>query len=239
MKAGFNSADPGNSVVKAADIALFAGLNEEECKLIDEASQTSSYERGDTVFNSGDPAEYFFVVQSGRMKVYFLQKDGREQILYIYGAGDFIGGLNLVQETDYIYTAETLEDTLIVRIAKNAFLSVLQSNLTVKEKVMDQLWMRLRWAEGLVGRLSMPEAENRVAQLLLDLIPEYGRQTARGIWLPLTLTQDEMGNFTGLTRETVTRQLRRLVKDGLIQMERGKGILLPDPAWLKDRINQV
>lgn len=218
---------------------LFGWLNDDERQRWSAGAAIDHYDRGDMVFRSGDAAEHFYLVLSGRMKIYFLQSDGREQILYIYGRGDFIGGLNLMEDTDFIYNARTLEATSVCRLSRSVFLELMAENARLNREVLRQLWIRLRWAEALVGRLSIADAGARMAKLLLDLIPLYGRETARGLWLPLTLTHDEMGGFTGLSRETVTRQLKRLADDQLIAMERGKGILLLDRQRLRRMVSDV
>lgn len=219
-----------------SDIKLFDLLSEDERARLAPALEFVDYERGDAVFKSGDTADHFCIVMRGRMKVYFLQPNGREQILYIYGPGDFIGGLNLIRSTNFSYNAETLEDCTICWLGRDLFMQVIAGNTAMVQTIMAKLWTRLRWAEALIARLSLGNAETRIAQLLLDLVPQFGVETPAGTALHLTLTHDELGGYAGMSRETVTRQLGKLADRGFIRMQKGKEILLLKPEALRELV---
>lgn len=167
------------------------------------------------------------------MKIFKYLSDGKEQILYIYGAGDFVGGFNLLKEDEYMYNAVALEDTIVSTLSKRNFDEIIIKNPTITLKVLEQAYERIRWAEDLVDRLSSTNTDSKVASLLLRLEEDFGTRKANEIILNLTINREEMGSYAGISRETMTRKLGSFKDLGIIDFEGNKIIIIKDEEKLK------
>ncbi len=170
------------------------------------------------------------------MKIYKYLSDGREQILYIYSAGDFVGAFNLLKEDEYKYNAEALEDTVISTLSKETFDEIAIKNPRITLKLLEKAYERIRWAEELVDRLSSGTADAKVAGLLLNLIDDFGIMTKDGIVLDLSINREEMGSYAGISRETMTRKLGLFKELGYIDFIGNKKILIIDEDKLREML---
>lgn len=192
------------------------------------------YKKGEHIFRTGNKADRLYIVCSGKMKIYKYLTDGREQILYIYSAGDFVGGFNLLKEDKYLYNAAALEDTTISTLTKHKFDEIAIKNPTILLKILEKAYERIRWAEGLVDRLAYNNADAKVAGLLLTLIEDFGSETDEGTLLELSINREEMGNYTGISRETMTRKLNAFRELGYVDFIGNKKILIIDREALEE-----
>lgn len=170
------------------------------------------------------------------MKIYKYLSDGREQILYIYSAGDFVGAFNLLKEDEYKYNAEALEDTVISTLSKDTFDEIAIKNPRITLKLLEKAYERIRWAEELVDRLSSGTADAKVAGLLLNLVDDFGMMTNDGIVLDLSINREEMGSYAGISRETMTRKLGLFKELGYIDFIGNKKILIIDEDKLREML---
>lgn len=218
------------------NIPLLSSLNREELDKISEGVTTKEYKKGEHVFKTGDKADRLYIVCSGKMKIYKYLSDGREQILYIYGSGDFVGAFNLLKEDEYKYNGEALEDTVISTLSKETFDKIAIRNPTITLKILEKAYERIRWAEGLVNILSAGNADAKVAGLLLNLIEEFGTKTQDGIELNLSINREEMGSYAGVSRETMTRKLVYFKELGYIDFHGNKKIIILNKAKLEEML---
>lgn len=218
------------------NIPLLSSLNDEESLKISEGVVTREFTKGEHIFRTGDRADKLYIVCSGKMKIYKYLSDGREQILYIYGAGDFVGGFNLLKEDEYKYNAEALEDTVVSTLSKKEFNSIILNNPTITLKVLEKAYERIRWAEDLVDRLSTISTDAKVASLLLRLEDDFGTRNGDEIILNLTINREEMGSYAGISRETMTRKLRLFKELGIIDFHGNKIIIIKDEHRLKEML---
>lgn len=201
---------------------------------ISEGVAFKDYKKGDHIFRTGHKADRLYIVCSGKMKIYKYLSDGREQILYIYSAGDFVGGFNLLKEDEYKYNAEALEDTTISTLTKKKFDEIAIKNPTITLKILEKAYERIRWAEELISRLSTSSADGKVAGLLLNLIRDFGTNTEEGIMLDLSINREEMGSYAGISRETMTRKLNLFKELGYVDFIGNKRILIINKEALEE-----
>lgn len=168
------------------------------------------------------------------MKIYKYLSDGREQILYIYSAGDFVGAFNLLKEDEFKYNAEAIEDVAISTLDKTTFNEIAIKNPNITLKILEKGYERIRWAEELVDRLSSANADAKVAGLLLDLIKDFGTKTREGTVLNLSINREEMGSYAGISRETMTRKLKHFQELGYIDFIGNKKIIILDEERLSE-----
>lgn len=223
-----------NGKLNYKEIPLLSYLTEEEFFKMNSTFEVLQFKKGDIIFKSQDPADKMYILIDGFMKVSMYLSDGREQLLYIYKKGDFLGGLNLLSGDKYAYNGSALWDTTVITVSKSDFYNVLLKNNNFLIKVLEKSYERIRRAESLIDRLSVINTDVKVAKLLINLIKIYGSQEEGGILLDLNITQEELGSFTGLTRETMSRKLKQFEDMGLLKIiSRGK-ILIKDIKKLSE-----
>lgn len=209
-------------------IPLLCNLSDEEFKLMESRFEVLHFSKGDYVFRSGRPADKMFIIYSGFMKIILNLSDGREQMMYLYQSGDFIGGLNLLSGDTYVYDGIALRDTTVITISNRDFKNVLMNNKDFLISMIQKSYERIRRAEALVDRLSVINADMKVAKTLINLIRFYGEETENGILLNLKLNQEELGSYSGIARETMSRKLRQFEEVGYIEIMGRNKILLKD-----------
>lgn len=225
--------------IKVQSIPLFSTLSAAEAAAVQSGLECRRFQRGEDIFKTGARADRLYIVHSGRMKIYKFLPDGREQILYIYSPGDFVGGFNLIKAHAYLYNARALESTVICTLLKTEFDEVVLHNPQILLKIVEKAYERVRWAEELVERLNASSADQKVAGLLLDLMADFAEPSEHGVILKLTINREEMGNYTGLSRETVTRKLKQLQEQGLIALHGNKRVDLLKIEALREMAGRV
>ncbi|NLC03865.1 MAG: Crp/Fnr family transcriptional regulator [Tissierellia bacterium] len=216
------------------NVPLLASLNQDEIDKISEGVVFTDYKKGEYIFRSGDKADKLYIVVSGKMKISNYLSDGREQILYIYSAGDFVGAFNLLKEDEFKYNAEALEDTTISTLSKNKFNEIILKNPEITLKILEKSYERIRDVEGLVVRLSAANTDAKVAGLLLELMEDFGSKESSNTVLELTINREEMGNYAGIARETMTRKLNHFKELGYIDFIGNKKIIIKEENKLRE-----
>jgi pyruvate formate lyase activating enzyme len=183
---------------------------------------------GEFIFKTGDPPDFMYLIYKGQMKIFYNTIDGEEQIFYIYRDGDFVGGLNLLVDTPYRYIGQALTDCKVVAIPKVVFDRFFYHSPAVLRSVLAKSFERIRWAEELIQRLATSNASMKTAALLLKLVKRIGVETAAGIKLELSMNREELGNYSGLRRETITRKLGEFKELGYIELVGNKVIIVKD-----------
>ncbi|WP_425539234.1 pyruvate formate-lyase-activating protein [Microaceticoccus formicicus] len=213
---------------------LFKNLTKDERTNISKLIEFRRMNRGELIFKSFDRADRLFMVCNGKIKIYENTLDGKEQIMYIYSEREFIGGLNLLRDTDYIYNGECIEPGVIGVIRKEVFDTFLKDNPEVLLRILKMSFERIRLAEDMIRRLTTTSTDVKVAALLLKMIPEFGHPSGSSIILHLSMTREELGSLVGLTRETITRKLGELKDQGIIELESNKTIIIHDANKLRE-----
>jgi len=209
-------------------IPFFEGLSKEEKDRVFEGVEILKVNNGDVIFETGDSADKLYILVEGKIKIYKNLVDGREQILYIYSSGDFVGGLNLLKDDEYLYIGEVIEGGLVATLSKDKFDEVILNNPIVLRRILEKSYHRIRLAEGLIDRLFSGTADGKVASLLLDLADIFGEETKDGILLDFPISREEMASFAGTSRETITRKLHQFKDKGYLKVLGNKKILLVD-----------
>ena len=192
--------------------------------------------KGEFIFRGGDPADVLYIVCEGQFKILTHTPDGREQIMYIYNPGDFVGGLNLLKSHRYLYFGQALEDGIICTMGKAFFDKAVLNNPSILRQILEKSYDRIRWAEELITRLSSSNAGMKAAELLMRLAHRHGVQTPQGIRIDLSMTREDLGSYAGLTRETITRKLGEFKDLGYIDYTGSRVIVIKDEQALQDYI---
>ncbi|MCI5674813.1 MAG: Crp/Fnr family transcriptional regulator [Ezakiella sp.] len=206
-----------NDIIK--NTTLLSDLREEDIDKIKSELRLKTFERGEYIFRSGDAAELMYIIKSGAMKISMDLSDGREQILYIYKEEDFVGGLNLITNDEYVYNGIALTDTEVLIISKSAFYNTLLDNKSFLRGLLVESYERIRKSEQLIDRLCVINGDMKVAKGIINLIDTHGAKNEKGNWVITPhLNRTEFGSFTGLTRETLTRKLAYFQEMGYVRL---------------------
>lgn len=182
--------------------------------------------RNDLVFREGEPVRAVHIVREGRVKVYRVGEDGREQIMCIMQAGEYFPHVGLFEEADYPANAQVLEPTRLAVIRVRDLESLIGRRPGLAIAMLKIQASMLRHLQGRVRDLALVDVRGRTARALLFLAEQSGIMTAGGMRLNLFLTRQDLANLVGTTRETVTRVLSDFRREGLFQVDDAGNLLL-------------
>lgn len=222
----------------ARKVPVFATLNDEELQKVVSLIIQKKYPKGSLICREGEPLENLLLINRGKVKIYRNSADGKEQILYILAEGDFFGERNLLLKRKLgEYNAETMEDTLICMITRQDCHRLLMRHPAISLKIMEELCERIDKLENLLSSISPRETGNRISLMLLEFRQKYGKAQPDGtIIIDLPLNREEMANYIGLTRETVSRKLNALKEAGIIDLIGNKKLRIIDEKALEKTI---
>lgn len=210
-------------------IPLFDGLPEEQLRDLISIGVEKRYKRGGTIFSEGQPALGFYVVLSGRVKIFKLSPDGKEQILHIFGPGEPFGEVPVFEGKRFPAHAVALEDSTASFYPRDAFVGLIKGNPSLALNMLAVLSRRLRTFTALVDNLALKEVPGRLAAHLLYLSDQ--QQGADQV--ELDLPKNQLAGMLGTIPETLSRILARMSARGFIQAD-GPRIALLDRAGLRD-----
>ncbi|MTI96533.1 MAG: Crp/Fnr family transcriptional regulator [Firmicutes bacterium] len=216
----------------ASRVPIFQGLSPEELGKFNALLSTREYRNGEIIYNAGDEAANLLIVNTGRVKIFRLSADGREQIIRILHPGDFFGEAVFFHNQPLTASAQALEPTVLCQLEKTQAEQVLLGNPEISAKIIAALNERLLNAESQIENLGTRTTGQRVAGLLLDLANEQGTDT-----IALPLTRDGLASLTGMARENFSRRLQDLEAQGIIAAKGRKTIIIRDRDRLEAYAN--
>ena len=210
-------------------VPLFSTLTDEEFSRLQHIFVLRSYRKNQIIFLEEETGSYMYLVLSGKVKVAKAGTGGRETILAIHRAGDFFGEMSLLDGKTAPATVSAMEDAKIISVSGSDFHKYLMHNEKVMLQIINVLCARLRqvWQ---TQSMSSSTAEARIRNGILQLARRHGIRDARGTIIDLKITHEELAEMVGTSRETVTRVLARLRKDGIIQVDQRRITLIDSEA---------
>src|SRR3954451_6224168 len=190
--------------------------------------------RGETIFHEGDQGDRLYVIVEGKIKLGRTSGDGRENLLAILGPGEMFGELSLFDPGPRTATATSVGDTRLIGLGKAAFEPWLLEHPEVAQTLLQALARRLRRTNETLADLVFTDVPGRVAKALLDLSTRFGRPTDDGILVAHELTQEELAQLVGASRETVNKALADFATRGWLRLE-GRAVVLLDVERLRKR----
>ncbi len=176
--------------------------------------------RGRLVYRVNDPAEYVYLLESGRMKIYRLSTGGREVLLWFCLPGEIFGLAEVCHGGERQNCVQACEDSRLLAVRRDDFQCFLERYPGASHLVSDVLARRLRNLGGILQSLAASDVNERVAQLLARLVEDYGRRAPDGdVCLDIPITHQEMANMIGTTRQSVTSALGELRQLGALSTE--------------------
>jgi CRP/FNR family transcriptional regulator len=216
------------SIVKGAH--LFSGINADELELLMPIIKLRSCQRGEVLFEDGQYAEGFYIVCSGKIKLYKLSPDGKERILHVIHAGQSFADAAIFADGSYPAFAEALVGATLLFFPKREFLEMLHSHSQMAVNMIAGLSSYLRLFVNQIEDMTFRDVPERLARYLLNLCED----DKCSVVLPISKAQ--LASNLGTTSETLSRSLRKLADDGAI-LVRGKVIEICDFAQLDSLAN--
>jgi len=208
-------------------VPLFSELSEEALATLSRLAARRRYPKDTVVFFENEEGDSLFMILEGRIKVTILGDDGREIILTMLGPGDLFGEMALLDYEPRSATAIAVEESELLSLQRADFQTVLGDNPEVSSALIKVLSARLRRANHQISTLALLDVYGRVARVILDMAREEGRRLKDGQIAFRRATHQEIANRIGTTRETVTRMLKDLERQGLIRVEGREIVLQP------------
>jgi CRP/FNR family cyclic AMP-dependent transcriptional regulator len=209
--------------------ALFAELDERELASIAAVAKTRRFAKDDTVFHADESGDIFCLIREGRVKVTMISPEGKEIILSLLGPGDFFGEMALLDDEPRSATVVATESLELVTIWRSDFLQILSENFSITKKVLAELSRRLRHASNRIESLATMDVYGRLARFFLDQASRNGKSLDNGYVAVTRPTHQAIANMIGTSRETVSRLIHDLMRQGLLLSE-GKTIYLKKTA---------
>lgn len=183
------------------------------------------------LFNKGDAATGLYLLLSGHVKVSTISQHGHEMILAILGPGNMIGEVALLDQMERTATVTTLTPSELMSISRYDVMSAIEQNPGSAFQILCALTKRLRIATSLIEDLVFLDLPSRLAKKLLALAESFGHRTQDGLRIDCRVTQQELANMVGTTRESINKVLSAWKAKGLLSMA-GGCLLLSRPEEL-------
>jgi len=196
-----------------SSIPLFAGLPEEQINDLAMIVEGHSLEKGEIIFSEGDEGEGFYVVISGRVKIFKLSFEGKEQILHILGPGEPFGEVPVFAGQRFPAHSEAIEKSRVFYFSREDLLQLIRKNPDIAMNMLAVLSKRLRQFTSLIDDLSLKEVPGRLASHLLYL-SDLQKGSSE---LELTITKGQLASLLGTIPETLSRILTKMAGQGLIE----------------------
>jgi CRP/FNR family cyclic AMP-dependent transcriptional regulator len=213
---------------------LFEALDEDGAKALRSMLADVELPRGDRLFHEGDAGDRLYVVLEGKIKLTRAASDGRENLLSVLGPSEMFGELSLFDPRPRTSSAVAVTDARLAALAHADLLSWLTGRPDVALHLLRALAQRLRRANDVMADLVFTDVPGRVAKALLDLADRFGEQQDEGLQVHHDLTQEELAQLVGASRETVNKALADFAARGWLQLS-AKSVLLIDPDRLAKR----
>ena len=213
-----------DDVVRSAP--LFAALDDEAAAALLASMSRVDLPRGEALFAEGDAGDRLFVITAGKIKLGRTSGDGRENLLTVLGPGEMFGELSLFDPGPRTATATAVADAELVGLGHTDLQDFLTGRPEVARHLLQALARRLRRTNDSLADLVFSDVPGRVAKALLDLSRRFGRQTDAGVLVAHDLTQEELAQLVGASRETVNKALADFASRGWIRLEARAVVLL-------------
>ena len=213
---------------------LFASLDDEAFAALTKEITEVDLSRGATLFYEGDPGDQLYFIVSGKMKLGRTASDGRENLVAVMGPGEIFGEMALFDPSPRSTSATAVSETRLDGLKHENLRKVIQHSPEVSAQLLQALARRLRRTNENLADLVFSDVPGRVAKALLDLADRFGRPATDGILVAHELTQEELAQLVGASRETVNKALAEFVQRGWIRLE-ARAVVILDLQRLKQR----
>jgi CRP/FNR family transcriptional regulator len=203
-------------------IPLFNGLPDDQLNAIREIAVEKQFNKGQTIFSEGDQTKGFFVVVEGRVKIYKVSSEGKEQILHIFETGQSFGEVTVFTGRQLPANAQALAKTRLLFFPRRAFIDLISANPSLALNLLAIMSKKLRQFAAQIENLSLKEIPARLASYLIYLSEEQDTENA----VTLNVSKGQLASLLGTIPETLSRIFAKLSGQNLIRVEGPKITLL-------------
>ena len=205
---------------------LFAGLKEEDLQKVRAIASLRQVRKGEILFGEREEAKGFYVVLSGKVKLFKISQEGKEQILHVVTAPDAFAEAALFLEGSYPAFAEALADSQLFFFPKRNFIRLIEENPQLSINMIVSLSHFLRKFASLIEELSLKEVSSRVAKYLIDLSIRSSREGKNPREIDLDSSKSQLASKLGTISETLSRTLTKMRSKGIIEVKRNRIVIL-------------
>lgn len=213
-------------------VPLFAELNEEDLDQLKDITSKGTYRKRECIFMEGEEREAVYFIHSGTIKTFKVDYDGKEQIINLLQAGDMFPHIGFFEESPYPATAEVISDTVLFMIRIEDFDEFMITHPRIAMKVMKIMGQKISALTQRIQEMTSQDVHHRVVLALIRLAQESGLSDNQEIFIDIPITNQDVANIVGSSRETINRVLNQLKKEDLIESSR-KGIYIKDLDQLR------
>ncbi len=193
-------------------------------------------DRGETIYHPGTPSSIIYLVESGRVKLAYLDESGKKLTLRIVDEGEIFGEMCLVGESYRRHLATSIEDTIVRSIEKKTFLKIIEDDATGLPMLVNHFAARMTEFEQTLEDLAFRDIQARLSRQLLKLSDDYGVATKEGILIGISVTHKELADMIGSARENTTLALNRFAREGILDKSRYR-IVIKSEDGLRKKIS--
>ena len=212
-------------------VALFSSLEPPALRDVRAAARIRTVEAGSAFFREGDPADAFFVLETGSVKIVQLTPDGHQVVLRLLSPGDAFGGAAAFGGATYPIGAEAVTRSAAFEWAGDVMARLMERHPRLALNALRFVAGRLHDLQVQYRQLATENVERRVARALLRLVQQAGRRVAGGVLIDLPLSRHDIAQMTGTTLYTVSRIISRFESDGIVEAGRQR-MVVRDPHGL-------
>ncbi|MFB3884207.1 MAG: Crp/Fnr family transcriptional regulator [Thermodesulfobacteriota bacterium] len=205
---------------------LFSGLQDEDLKKLRSIASVRQVEKRAVLFAEGEETRGFYVILSGKVKVYKVSADGKEQILHVVNAPDSFAEAALFLEGTYPAFAEALSDSQLLFFPKKDFIRLIEKNPQLSINMIVSLSQFLKRFASLIEELSLKEVSSRIAKYLIDLSLKLSREGKSAKEVELDLSKTQLALKLGTISETLSRTLAKMKAKGIIDVKKNRILIL-------------
>jgi CRP/FNR family cyclic AMP-dependent transcriptional regulator len=202
---------------------IFRELDQAALDQLCRYAKTRAVKRGTIICSQGDPGNSLFAVVKGTVRIGVTSAEGREAVFNIIEPGEVFGEIALLDGRERTADAVATSDCELLVVDRREFLPFVQSQPLLAMKLIDLLCTRLRWISDHVEQIVLPNLPGRLAKAIVRLAERDGSAEAKK---KLTVTQLELSQMVGMSRESINKQLRAWAKRKLVRLERGGVVML-------------
>ena len=207
--------------------SVIANLPPDELAALTANMSTQTYNKGEIIFREGAFATGIFFIQEGKAKKYKVDKDGKEQIIYVANTGEILGYHALLAEERYFDSAAVLEDSEIAFIPKEDFFEVLEKSKVLSQRLLKTLSHEFFVLANSIALFAQRSVRERFAMQLVLMREKYKENFTAGMSVEINMSREDLASLVGTARENILRILKDFKEEGILETK-GRKIIIKD-----------